>query len=187
MQQTKPTRQYKSGGMNKVSELRDPRFDYVALASDKLHIVCKLDTGVLYELPVALFSIAETYDGTPPSTVDTIEEGAAAVLRLKSGVQLDFPVDFVLHHCEPAYSHYVGKHDAPSRIGKQVRSIRLAKKLTLAQLAEKTGIAEPNLSRVEHGKHTPSLNTLHSIAKGLNVSTRLLLSGNFANPCQSIR
>jgi len=176
MPQTKQIKPYASGASSKEFDPRDPRFVYVALASDKAHIVFKLDSGALYELPIKTLEAAEDYDGTVAEYADTIDDGTAAIVQFTSGAQIDFPVDFVLHHCEPNYSHFRVKIGKPSGIGKRVREFRHAKKLTLTQVSQKTGIAEPNLSRLEHGKHMPSLGTLQLIAKALGVPASALIS-----------
>ena len=155
---------------------RDPRFVYVALASDKKHLVCKLDTGAFYELPVQTLAIAEEWDGSAPISARTIQDETAALVVLESGVELDFPVDFVLHHCEPAYDYFVESVGNAERIGKNIRGVRQTKGLTLAEVAQRTGIAEPNLSRLEHGKHSPSIDTLKTVAKALDVRTAVLLA-----------
>ncbi|HLX60611.1 MAG TPA: helix-turn-helix transcriptional regulator [Planctomycetota bacterium] len=178
MRETKLTRQFKNGESSTVFESPDPRFVYVALTDTKSHIVCKLDTGVIYELPIESISVSDDYDGTPPVSVTTIQNGEAAIVRLKSGVEIDFPADFVLHHCEPAYEYYAGKPAASSNVGKNVRHWRQIRLLTLADLSKKTGIAEPNLSRLEHGKHSPSLNTIQTVAQALGVTASELISGN---------
>ena len=176
MLRTRPKKPCVNGEKIKRSDPRDPRFDYVALASDRLHVVCKLDNGMLYELPVTTFSIAEEFDGSTPVSALVVEHGTAAILRFKSGVELDFPVDFVLHHCEPSYAFFKGKISGLNSIGRNIRGIREAKKLTLAALSRKSGIAPPNLSRLENGKHRPSLNTLQILAKALGVQPSALLS-----------
>jgi transcriptional regulator with XRE-family HTH domain len=49
-------------------------------------------------------------------------------------------------------------------------------------LAKKTGIAESNLSRLEHGKHMPSLKTLQTVAKALGVGWGELISTHAKEP-----
>lgn len=40
---------------------------------------------------------------------------------------------------------------------------------TITALAQAAGMERPNLSRLEHGKHVPSLDTLERVAKALRV------------------
>ena len=51
----------------------------------------------------------------------------------------------------------------------QLRQIRLEKGMTLSQLAAITGMAQPNLSRIEAGKVDARYSTLARIARGLGV------------------
>ncbi|HTB23143.1 MAG TPA: helix-turn-helix transcriptional regulator [bacterium] len=57
----------------------------------------------------------------------------------------------------------------------QIRSLRLAQGLTQADLAARTGIAQPNLAAFESGSRRPSLYTLGLLAKGLQVEAARLL------------
>jgi transcriptional regulator with XRE-family HTH domain len=57
----------------------------------------------------------------------------------------------------------------------QIRSLRLAEGLTQADLAERAGIAQPNLAAFESGARRPSLYTLGLLAEGLGVDSARLL------------
>jgi transcriptional regulator with XRE-family HTH domain len=59
--------------------------------------------------------------------------------------------------------------DAP-RIGRRVRQLRLARNLRLKDLAAAAGCSESLLSRVENNLTSPSLATMHRLAKALGVS-----------------
>lgn len=54
-------------------------------------------------------------------------------------------------------------------IGKQVRALRKAKKLTLVELAEKSGVQTATLSRIENLKMTGTLESHMQIAKALGI------------------
>lgn len=47
--------------------------------------------------------------------------------------------------------------------------------LTQKQLAEKTGIAQGDISKLEHGNGNPSLKTLKRLAEGLNLKLKIEL------------
>ncbi len=55
------------------------------------------------------------------------------------------------------------------QIALNVRRERLAAGLTLAALAEQTGLLVPNLSRLESGKTAPNVVTLKRVADALGV------------------
>ena len=62
--------------------------------------------------------------------------------------------------------------------GKQIKYYRLKQGLTLAQLAEKAGIGDKYLSRIEHGYHNISTNFAVSILNALNIDFNTCLYNN---------
>jgi ribosome-binding protein aMBF1 (putative translation factor) len=54
-------------------------------------------------------------------------------------------------------------------IGSRVREARRRAGLTQAQLAERSGIPQPHLSRLERGEHSPSAITRKKLAAGLGL------------------
>lgn len=57
-------------------------------------------------------------------------------------------------------------------IGERIKELRIEQGLTLADLSERTNLSISYLSQVERDKTTPSLATLMSIARALNVGVR---------------
>lgn len=55
------------------------------------------------------------------------------------------------------------------KFGNWMASRRIAKKITQAELSALTGIQRPNLSRIERGRHNPSLATMVVIAQALGA------------------
>lgn len=60
-------------------------------------------------------------------------------------------------------------------IGSMIRTIRKRKKITISQLCEGTGLSKGFMSLVENNKTSPSIVTLHTIAKFLDVPLTYLL------------
>ncbi|TMI73181.1 MAG: helix-turn-helix transcriptional regulator [Bacillati bacterium ANGP1] len=60
-------------------------------------------------------------------------------------------------------------------IGWRVRELRQRKGLTTYELAKRSGILRPNISRIESGRHVPSVETLDRLARALGVSPADLL------------
>lgn len=56
-----------------------------------------------------------------------------------------------------------------SHIGKQVKEYREKKGFTQIQLAEKSGLQQSQISRLEAGEHSPSFKTLEKVAKALDI------------------
>lgn len=66
------------------------------------------------------------------------------------------------------------KHEAIN-LGANIRAARNKRKLSLTELSEKTGIAASNLSSIELGKSSPTLNTLVKIAAAFNMKAGMFL------------
>lgn len=65
-------------------------------------------------------------------------------------------------------------------IGERIRQLRTARGLTQAQLAQRAGgcLAGKHIGTYEVGRrHRPRIDTLHRIARGLDVSLSELLEG----------
>lgn len=66
---------------------------------------------------------------------------------------------------KPSVAHYLGQ---------VIRELRVEAGLSQVVFAEKAGLFQTYLSRVENGKANPSLNALEIIAKTLGVSIFVL-------------
>ena len=62
-------------------------------------------------------------------------------------------------------------------IGNKLKKLRIAKKLSLSELAKLTGIQIATLSRIEHNKMTGTIATHHKIAYFLGVDLSELYHG----------
>jgi transcriptional regulator with XRE-family HTH domain len=62
-------------------------------------------------------------------------------------------------------------------LGSAIRERRLAKVLTLVELAAKAGLSQPFLSQVENGRARPSLMSLHHIAEALDTTPQAFFGG----------
>jgi transcriptional regulator with XRE-family HTH domain len=70
----------------------------------------------------------------------------------------------------------VGESSLAARIGARLRELRQARSLTLAKLAEQSGMSVSYLSAVEKGVNLPSLQTLARITEALGVSIPSVLA-----------
>jgi transcriptional regulator with XRE-family HTH domain len=59
-------------------------------------------------------------------------------------------------------------------IGEIIREARLTAGLTQAQLAEKAGMVQPAIARLENGKMDPTIRTLIRIANALGKKVELV-------------
>lgn len=60
-------------------------------------------------------------------------------------------------------------------IGKRIRDLRMAMKLTQSQFAELVGLSEDSIGKVERGISVPTIDTLMKMAEGLKVTLAELL------------
>lgn len=63
------------------------------------------------------------------------------------------------------------------RLSQAIRELRRSRRLTLSELARRSGLSRGHLSSVENEKFfSPGIQTLIRISEGLNVETRRLLT-----------
>ena len=70
-----------------------------------------------------------------------------------------------------------GRQNLEACIGAAVRSLRQAGNLTASELSRRSGISPAMLSKIENGSTSPSLSTLQSIARALDVPVTELFRG----------
>lgn len=61
-----------------------------------------------------------------------------------------------------------------ARIGQRIAVIRKAQGMTQKELAEKCGMAQPNIARIEAGTYATSIDVLSRIADALGVQIELV-------------
>lgn len=66
--------------------------------------------------------------------------------------------------------------DAAARLALAVETRRVEQDITKAELARRAGMALPNVHRFVRGSHTPTIETVVRIAKGLGVKPSVLFS-----------
>jgi ribosome-binding protein aMBF1 (putative translation factor) len=100
----------------------------------------------------------------------------------QSGNWFEVPWDDVLYHCEPEYTYFKGKQkmdkasNTEANIGEKIKQLRVARGYSIEGLAQKAGMKRPNLSRLENGKHQPSLGTLEKLAEALGINVAEILT-----------
>jgi transcriptional regulator with XRE-family HTH domain len=62
-------------------------------------------------------------------------------------------------------------------IGENVRRLRIREAMTQRELAQKAGITETTLSRVERDEREPHMSTVRKIANALEVHPREIIGG----------
>lgn len=77
--------------------------------------------------------------------------------------------------------------DTRQLIGKRIKSLREAAKMSQEKLAEKVGISHKYLSSIERGKENPTLETFIRLAEALNVETSELFRYQHEKPADELR
>ncbi len=120
-------------------------------------------SGAEYSVPPRRLGIR----GRPVAAgLDDLEHGI--VLAFAGGRTTDVASDLILHACEPAYDE-AGMSRSPRAIGASIRALRLAAGRSAAEVARAVGLARPNYSRLEAGRHEPRVQTLLRVAEALEV------------------
>lgn len=74
-----------------------------------------------------------------------------------------------------------------ARIGRVVRKLRSEARLTVQEVADRSGISQPFLTQIENGRSAPSLVTLHRIAHSIGTSAQSLLAEDGATNVSLVR
>jgi len=153
-------------------KIRDVRY----LVGDDRFLVT-FDSGKEYRFARSLL---ECDDGTDLVTVRVDKKRYFFHVAQASGNRYEVPWDRVLYEVEESYLHFrrrgvrITGHQG---VGRKIRELRKAKEMTQGQLARAAGMMRPNLTRIEAGKHRPTIETLEKIAGTLKVSVVDLIIG----------
>lgn len=126
----------------------------IAVLMERIQSLPKQDREELYELSKAVFSMDD----------DDERESAARAMQ-------------EILEQSPITVRAVDLPDQPGEeldkwiayISSRIRELRKKAGMTQTQLAEKAGIPQSHVSRLENGEHSPSFTTLEKIAMALNV------------------
>ncbi|MBI5244270.1 MAG: helix-turn-helix transcriptional regulator [Elusimicrobia bacterium] len=110
-------------------------------------------------------------DASPLSRVSLSKWGYDFTVFQASGRKVRVPWDAVRHLCDPDYEHSPERApvEPKPRVAANIRALRKARGISSYELARRTGIARPNIARIENARTSPSLTTLEKIAKALGV------------------
>ena len=140
----------------------------VAVRGDAFHCV-------YHDGHKARASLADLRIKTTPKVVAAHpdEFGAGFVFRRADGTEEDVGADFILHVNESTFDPAEedrAREELKARTAKNIRAVRESKGRTQAWMAARLGLAVPNYSRLESGRHMADLSVLLRAAKLLGVS-----------------
>jgi ribosome-binding protein aMBF1 (putative translation factor) len=133
--------------------LNDPIALAVAVLVDRVRGLSKEDKDDLFELTEAMANARtdEEYDAAARGMREILkqqESGMQAMPSVEPSEELRTRID---------------------RVGSRIRLLRERAGLTQEQLAEKSGLLQSHISRLERGHHSPSFVTLERIASALAI------------------
>jgi DNA-binding XRE family transcriptional regulator len=124
------------------------------------------DDGEIAEVSVGVLMLP---DGALIKDVHLDEFRRGIELQLVDGTVHDVAADYITWLTNEAYRHQYPPDIGP-RIGANVAALRKQRGMSQGELAGAAGILAPNVSRLEAGKHVPTLDVLLRIAQALNVT-----------------
>ena len=65
-------------------------------------------------------------------------------------------------------------YEERKRIGERIRQLRTQQGVSQVELAEKAGLAQPHIVRIEQGRYSVGLDTLQAIAKALGCTVDII-------------
>jgi transcriptional regulator with XRE-family HTH domain len=68
-------------------------------------------------------------------------------------------------------------HEPKTELGRMIRAVRLKRRLSIAQAAQRAGLPYPTWSDAESGRREPGVATLVKISKALDLPIERLLTG----------
>jgi DNA-binding XRE family transcriptional regulator len=91
------------------------------------------------------------------------------ILHNSQGETTELPWDFARHHCDSSYRRRVEVVAAAGRqlIGRRIRQLREAARMTQGELAAMAGIGRVTLVRIERGEQSPRYETLVALARAM--------------------
>lgn len=135
--------------------LNDPSVLAIAVLVDRIRTLSREDRNDLFSLFEAL-AVAETEEDR-----DAAACGVREILRQHKSQVLPMKLDG-----EPSE----GLQRWMGFVSERIRHFREQAGLTQQELAEKTGLRQSHISRLEQGHHSPSALTLEKIAGALGIA-----------------
>lgn len=65
------------------------------------------------------------------------------------------------------------ENETRKMVGERLKTLRTMQRLSVRDLAEKTGINISNISRIENGKISPTLDVLDKLAQALGTTIKI--------------
>lgn len=98
-------------------------------------------------------------------------------VHFMDGSMLDVSADYFVWLTDAGFqAEYPSDDELPTRVGKAIARLRSLRGMSQVELAGTLEMAPSNLSRLEAGRHMPTLDVLLRVAKALEVPLARLLA-----------
>lgn len=162
--------------LERLLGLRPDRIAYADPSPDGKAVLVRFGDNRRYALGIGDI---EDFNDARIADARTETDGAEVVVVGPSGREATVPWDYILYRCEPAYAEAMAlSHDRgpdARAIGRRIRSLREERGLDISTFAGLSGLARPNVHRLEGGLHRPRMETLARAARALGVAVTDLL------------
>ncbi len=146
----------------KTSPEGEKRLEEVSLSLDGKRLVFIFENGEGYALTR---KDIPGDDGSPITGIEIFDHREAVLVRQASGEAYDLPWDSIKHFAR-------GGRRTKLRMGGRLKKLRKERGLSQEGLARKARISRMQLIRLEKNLSNPSLETLLSLSRALEVSPR---------------
>ncbi len=91
--------------------------------------------------------------------------------------EIDIPGTTIRSIADPLFAAHLarGAEESARQVGGRLKALRLGRGLTTQQVAERVGMAQQNVSRIEQGRHSVSYATLEKILAAMGYTSRDVL------------
>jgi DNA-binding XRE family transcriptional regulator len=162
--------------LEQILGLRPNRIAYADPSADGKALLVRFGDNRSYTLGL---DDIEDFDEKEIADARTDMDGAEVVVIGVSGREATIPWDYILYKCEPGYVAALPlgyDRELDSRmVGRRIRSLREDRGMDITTFAKLSGLARPNVHRLEGGLHRPQMETLSKAAKALSVAITDLL------------
>ena len=107
-----------------------------------------------------------------PETAIVAAGGSSVEVRRQNGEVFDIDSSSLRAMLDATHAQRLDEQSAESRtqLGRRLRDRRSASGVTQTELAERSGLEQSLISKLESGRHQPRYDTLERYAKGLGIS-----------------
>jgi DNA-binding XRE family transcriptional regulator len=156
-----------------IEKLHTRLIEAVEYDKDRRTVSLRFDDGDLASVVVEALKVPDK----PIENIAIDDFRRGLEFYFADGSMHDVSADYLTWLTRADYAAaYPADETLGARVGANVRALRRRRQISQAALAERVGIQAPNLSRLESGRHVPTLDVLLRLASALGVSLSALVT-----------